>query len=274
MRRFLSSDPEPPTLKHLSPLVAYTHAHRTVRSASRHWASQTQSHRGLQSCPCVCANGASRPTTIHSLTEATRLSSLFGTLKLPLRPSSKYHHHHHPNLKAPAPRNGNAVLSCSLESFGEQKMCVCIDSCRILPHAIRACFLDWAQVANDSLSLRQPVHNTCLTYISTTSQQLLAGTQRGDVRRYDTRVARKPVAEWKQIVPTGGNSGIGGVEKGFHEQYARHDSVICPFLMRDLSSEVFVSDQTTNLFAVDMRKGRVIYGYKSNYLPSWYVRRC
>lgn len=38
--------------------------------------------------------------------------------------------------------------------------------------------------------------------------------------------------------------------------------------MRDLSSEVFVSDQTTNLFAVDMRKGRVIYGYKSNYLPS------
>ncbi|KAH9996894.1 hypothetical protein BJV77DRAFT_1059276 [Russula vinacea] len=100
-------------------------------------------------------------------------------------------------------------------------------------------------VANDSLSLRQPVHNTCLTYISTTSQQLLAGTQRGDVRRYDTRVARKPVAEWKQIVPTGGNSGIGGVEKGFHEH------------------EVFVSDQTTNLFAVDMRKGRVIYGYKS-----------
>jgi len=49
------------------------------------------------------------------------------------------------------------------------------------------------------------------------------------------------VAEWKQIVP---NSGIGGIEKGFHEH------------------EVFVSDQTTNLFAVDMRKGRVIYGYK------------
>ena len=75
------------------------------------------------------------------------------------------------------------------------------------------------QVANDSLSLRQPVHNTCLTYISATSQQLLAGTQRGDVRRYDTRVARKPVAEWKQIVPKGGNSGIGSIEKGLHEQY-------------------------------------------------------
>ena len=29
-------------------------------------------------------------------------------------------------------------------------------------------------------------------------------------------------------------------------------------------SEVFVSDQTSNLFAVDMRNGRVIYGYKGN----------
>jgi hypothetical protein len=27
-------------------------------------------------------------------------------------------------------------------------------------------------------------------------------------------------------------------------------------------SEVFVSDQTSNLFAIDMRNGRVIYGYK------------
>jgi len=81
-------------------------------------------------------------------------------------------------------------------------------------------------------------------YISTTSQQLLAGTQRGDVRRYDTRVARKPVAEWKQIVPKGGNSGIASIEKGVHEH------------------EVFVADQTSNLFAIDMRNGRVIYGYK------------
>jgi ribosome biogenesis protein NSA1 len=79
-----------------------------------------------------------------------------------------------------------------------------------------------AQVANDSLSLRQPVHNTCLAYISTTSQQLLAGTQRGDIRRYDTRVARKPVAEWKQVAPAGSMSGIGGIEKGLDEQYAHH----------------------------------------------------
>ncbi|KAI0302244.1 hypothetical protein BC826DRAFT_987995 [Russula brevipes] len=101
-------------------------------------------------------------------------------------------------------------------------------------------------VANDSLSLRQPVHNTCLTYLSsTTSQQLLAGTQRGDIRRYDTRAARKPVAEWKQIVPAAAShSGVGGVQKGFHD------------------NEVFVSDQKSNLFAVDTRNGRVVYGYK------------
>ena len=31
-----------------------------------------------------------------------------------------------------------------------------------------------------------------------------------------------------------------------------------------LSSEVFVSDQTSNLFAIDTRNGRVVYGYKGN----------
>lgn len=95
-------------------------------------------------------------------------------------------------------------------------------------------------VANDSLSLRQPVHNTCLSYLST-PQQLVAGTQRGDVRRYDTRAARKPVAEWKQICK---GNGIGAIAKGHNEH------------------EVFVSDQTSSLFAVDARNGRVIYGYK------------
>jgi len=96
-------------------------------------------------------------------------------------------------------------------------------------------------VSNDALSLRQPVHNTCLIYLST-PQQLVAGTQRGDVRRYDTRAARKPVAEWKQI--SKGN-GIGAVAKGHNNEH-----------------EVFVSDQTSSLFAVDARNGRVIYGYK------------
>jgi hypothetical protein len=43
--------------------------------------------------------------------------------------------------------------------------------------------------------------------------------------------------------------------------------------MRDPSSEVFVSDQTTNLFAIDTRNGRVIYGYKgkSAFLPCRHV---
>jgi ribosome biogenesis protein NSA1 len=63
------------------------------------------------------------------------------------------------------------------------------------------------------------VHNTCLTFLST-PQLILAGTQRGDVRRYDTRAARKPVAEWTQI--SKGN-GIGGVEKGYHEQCVPHN---------------------------------------------------
>lgn len=118
------------------------------------------------------------------------------------------------------------------------------------------------QVANDSLSLRQPVHNTCLTYFST-SQQLVAGTQRGDVRRYDTRAARKPVAEWKQI--SKGN-GIGAVGKGHNEQCGTSPlfflSPITVLTHTTLPSEVFVSDQTSSLFAVDARNGRVIYGYK------------
>jgi len=60
-----------------------------------------------------------------------------------------------------------------------------------------------------------------------TSQHLLAGTQRGDICRYDTHVARKSVAEWKQIVSSGNKNGIGAIEKGFHEQYVRtrHDII-------------------------------------------------
>ncbi|KAI0273394.1 hypothetical protein BC834DRAFT_928522 [Gloeopeniophorella convolvens] len=96
-------------------------------------------------------------------------------------------------------------------------------------------------VANDTLSLRRPVHNTCLAHLGAAPQHLLAGTQRGDVRRYDTRAARRPVAEWAQLAK---GSGIGAVAAGFHEH------------------EVFVADQTSGLFAVDTRNGRVVYGYK------------
>ena len=76
------------------------------------------------------------------------------------------------------------------------------------------------QVPNDHLSLRQPVHNTALTFLqsspSAAHQHLLVGTANGNVRRYDTRAARRPVADWKGI---GKTSGICTVERGFHEQY-------------------------------------------------------
>ncbi|KIK93159.1 hypothetical protein PAXRUDRAFT_12812 [Paxillus rubicundulus Ve08.2h10] len=100
-------------------------------------------------------------------------------------------------------------------------------------------------VPNDYLGLRQPVHNTCLTYISSSSsetqQQLLVGTRLGDLRRYDTRSGRRPVNDFKGIGKVGG---VRSVEKGF------------------LEHQVFVSDQGTNLFALDLRNGGIIYGYK------------
>ncbi|KAF8559531.1 hypothetical protein OG21DRAFT_1502774, partial [Imleria badia] len=89
-------------------------------------------------------------------------------------------------------------------------------------------------VANDYLGLRQPVHNTCLTYISSSSSsnqpQILAGTQFGDLR-----------SDFEGAVKVGG---IKSVEDGLSEH------------------EVFVSDQGTNVFAFDLRSGRITYGYK------------
>ncbi|KAL4074480.1 hypothetical protein V8B97DRAFT_1698717 [Scleroderma yunnanense] len=100
-------------------------------------------------------------------------------------------------------------------------------------------------VPNDFLGLRQPVHNTCLTYICSSSsagqQHLLAGTRFGDVRRYDTRAGRRPVGEFKGIGKVGG---VRTTEKGLAEH------------------EVFVSDQGSNLFTVDLRNGSILYSYK------------
>lgn len=74
-------------------------------------------------------------------------------------------------------------------------------------------------VPNDFLGLRQPVHNTCLTYLSPSTsanqQHLLAGTRLGDMRRYDTRAGRRPVAVFQGLGKVGG---IKTVEKGFSEQ--------------------------------------------------------
>ncbi|KAM5538988.1 hypothetical protein V8D89_007211 [Ganoderma adspersum] len=100
-------------------------------------------------------------------------------------------------------------------------------------------------VPNDQLSLRQPVHNTALTYLQPSSnpshQHLLAGTANGSVRRYDTRAARRPVSDWKGIAKVGG---VGSVENSFHEH------------------EVFVVDRGSLLSALDLRNGRTIYTYK------------
>ncbi|KAG1754286.1 WD40-repeat-containing domain protein [Suillus lakei] len=100
-------------------------------------------------------------------------------------------------------------------------------------------------VPNDFLGLRQPVHNTCLTYLSpstsTSQQHLLAGTRLGDMRRYDTRAGRRPVAVFKGIGKVGG---VKTVEKGSSEH------------------EAFVSDHGSNVYAVDLRNGNIAYGYK------------
>lgn len=79
-------------------------------------------------------------------------------------------------------------------------------------------------VPNDELALRVPVHNTSLVFLSSvlgeekgSSAHLLAGTHHGAVRRYDTRAARKPVANWKDVVKSGP---VKAVQMGYHEQYA------------------------------------------------------
>ena len=75
------------------------------------------------------------------------------------------------------------------------------------------------QLPNDDLNLRQPVRNSALAFLhpsSTSSQHhILVGTQLGDVRRYDTRAARRPVANWVGIAKAGG---VGVVEKGCSEK--------------------------------------------------------
>lgn len=115
---------------------------------------------------------------------------------------------------------------------------------------------------NDNLGLRQPVHITSLTYLQPSSSHyhLLTGTELGDVRRYDTR-ARRPVADWKGIGKIGG---VKKVEKGFAEQWVfpniSHWAQILIYYA--IFSEVFVSDKGCNLFALDLRNGAILCGYK------------
>ncbi|CAE7205234.1 unnamed protein product [Rhizoctonia solani] len=108
------------------------------------------------------------------------------------------------------------------------------------------------QLPNDSLSLRQPVHITSLSFIQgpeLTNQQsyfhIVTGNKNGALRRFDTRAARRPVANWENIAKTGG---IRSVQPGRNEY------------------ELFVSDNGSNLSSVDVRNGKICYSYKG--LPS------
>ncbi|KAL5529045.1 hypothetical protein ACEPAG_5019 [Sanghuangporus baumii] len=99
---------------------------------------------------------------------------------------------------------------------------------------------------NDALGLRQPIHITSLSYLSSSAAgaggiQLVSGTEGGDVRRYDTRAARRPIANWTGIAKVGG---VGLVQAGLSEH------------------ELFVADNGTSLSALDLRNGRTIYSYK------------
>jgi len=103
-------------------------------------------------------------------------------------------------------------------------------------------------IPNDFLGLRQPIRITCLTYLSNFSPQqpesrhhIVTGTQLGDLRRYDTRAARRPVSNWKGIGKVGG---VKVVEQGL------------------VPHEIFVGDCGSNLYSLDLRNGSIVYGYK------------
>ncbi|THU90702.1 hypothetical protein K435DRAFT_968533 [Dendrothele bispora CBS 962.96] len=96
-------------------------------------------------------------------------------------------------------------------------------------------------VHNDNLGLRKPIRITSLAYLSSSDSHLLTGTQLGDLRRYDTRAARRPVSDWQNVAKLGG---IKTVEPGLNEH------------------EVFVSDGGSNLYSLDLRNGKIVYGYK------------
>jgi len=99
-------------------------------------------------------------------------------------------------------------------------------------------------VANDSLSLRQTVNIASLAFLSEgqgNHHHLAIGNELGSVRRYDTRASKQPVADWASVSKV---SGVRKIEKGSREH------------------ELFAADSTTNLLCLDVRNGRVLYGYQ------------
>lgn len=91
------------------------------------------------------------------------------------------------------------------------------------------------KLPNDNLNLRQPIDITSISYLASSSKQtlgsgvhLVTGTQVGDVRRYDTRAARKPVANWAGIGKVGG---VNNVKAGLREQCVNRYVVFFVFPM-------------------------------------------
>ena len=117
------------------------------------------------------------------------------------------------------------------------------------------------QVANDHLSLRHPVNIASLAFLSEgqgNHHHLAIGNELGSVRRYDTRASKQPVADWLGISKVGG---VRRIEKGSREQYVSrffHAQVV----IEKGYSELFAADSTTNLLCLDLRNGRVLYGYQ------------
>ncbi|KAF8959039.1 hypothetical protein BDZ97DRAFT_1906298 [Flammula alnicola] len=95
-----------------------------------------------------------------------------------------------------------------------------------------------------SLGLRQPIRITALSYLSSSpsGHHLITGTQFGDIRRYDTRAARRPVSNWTGIGKVGG---VKAIQKGLRK-----------------SAEFFMSDNGSNLYSIDLRTGGILYSYK------------
>ncbi|VDC06591.1 unnamed protein product [Peniophora sp. CBMAI 1063] len=96
-------------------------------------------------------------------------------------------------------------------------------------------------VPNDSLSLRQPVRNTCLTFLNGREDSLAVGTAFGDVRRYDIRAQKRPVANWQGVGKVGGIATVASTAAG--------------------ENELYVSDNGTSVFALDVRSGKILSGY-------------
>ncbi|OCF41463.1 hypothetical protein I317_04764 [Kwoniella heveanensis CBS 569] len=94
-------------------------------------------------------------------------------------------------------------------------------------------------VPQNNLSLRQPIHHLCLTYLNESPHLIVSGTKAGTVRRFDTR-QRKPLSDWK----VAREGGVGAVAPG-------------------VEHELFFSDRSNLLGSLDLRTGKVLYTYSA-----------